>query len=251
MLNTGPFYHGIIRNTVISFGKLFENLTILKVNNNKVTNKVIKVPMSYGPKEKWLRRLEEQPNLQGNPEITLPRMSFEITGYEYDAGRKLGSVENYVLGEVDGKPVKLFTPVPYNVMFSLHAMTKTQEDGLQIMEQILAHFSPAVTVSFLVIPELKITQNVPISILGVQTEDSWDGDFEQRRLIVTTFNFQAKISLYGPLVAGKPIKRTIIDNSINNVGTKTSDAIYTAEVNPFTVENKFQPHDIIDNWETK
>jgi hypothetical protein len=248
MLDTA-FYHSTIRNTIVSFGQIFSDVSIRKVDNNKVTNKIIKVPLSYGPKEKWLRRLEEQPTLQGNPEIILPRMSFEITNYQYDAGRKLGSVENYVRAVVNDKPVKLFTPVPYNVTLSFYIMTKTQEDTLQILEQILPHFSPAVTVSFDVIPEIKIRQDVPISLTGVSTQDTWDGQFEQRRSIITTLQFEAKISLYGPLVEGKPIKRAIVDNSLNSRGEKTSDAVYTAEVDPFSVKNKYEEHEIIDNWE--
>jgi hypothetical protein len=238
-----PFYHGIIRKTIVTFGRMFEGLSLVHYNANGTKAQHIKVPLQYAPKEKWLRRLQEDPAMTANVEIDLPRMSFEITGYNYDPARKLGSVENYITAQKDGKAVKLYTPVPYDLDIVLYSYTKTQEDALQILEQITPYFSPAVTANITVIDSLKVEQKIPFTLQGITTEDNWDGAFTERRMVIQTFKFNAKVNMYGPIIEGEPIKRAIVDSSVNPFFNKTDNAIYQAEVNPFSA-NEYDPHTI-------
>jgi hypothetical protein len=218
------FYHGIVRKTIIAFGTLFEGLTIVYKDTDSKKVKQIKVPLQYAPKEKWLRRLTEDPDMTKNVATDLPRMSFEITSYKYDPARKLGSVENYITAQLNGKSVKLYTPVPYELGITMYAYTKTQEDALQILEQITPYFSPAMTVDVMMIPELKVTQKIPFTLID-------------------PFQFTAKINMYGPIVEGKPIKRAIVDSSANPYFNETDDQTYRAEVNPFSA-NKYDDYTI-------
>lgn len=196
MLNNQIFYHGIIRKTVVGFGNLFSNISIERRQEDSVKGPVIqtiKVPIQYAPKEKWLVRIDEDPSMEGNVYITLPRMSFEIIGYTYDAQRKVSK-----MARVGQGPGSMYAPVPYNLDFSLYILTKTQEDGLQIIEQIMPMFGPEYTLSINAIPELDIVQDIPVTLNSVMVSDEYDGDFQIRRFVTHTLNFTVKINLYGP-----------------------------------------------------
>lgn len=204
------FYHGLIRKTIIGFGNLFSSIKIERKETDSVnglTIQTLQVPISYAPREKWLVRIEQDPSLENHTYVSLPRMSFEITNYFYDIERKLGKTNQIVCKTPDGVSTT-YTPVPYNINISLYILTKNQEDGLQILEQILPVFQPEYNLVVNAISDMNIIQNVPIIINNVSVEDEYDGSFETRRFVTHTLDFTAKLNLFGPIFSGKPIYHT-------------------------------------------
>lgn len=240
MLDNNVFYHGLIRKTIIAFGHLFSNVQIERRENNSVTGDVIqtlKVPISYAPKEKWLVRIEQDPNLDNNTYVSLPRMSFEITGYSYDSSRKLGKVNQIVCNSPDSATT-VFSPVPYNVDISLYVLTKTQEDAMQIIEQILPTFTPDYTLSIAAVPDMSIVQDVPIALNGITLQDEYDGSFETRRFVTHTLNFTLKLNLFGPIKTGRQIYH--VSTSVDTVGSGIATITYRADGDPATQTITFE-----------
>jgi len=211
----GYFYNESMRRMTIAFGQLFNNIQIKRKDSNDSVIQSIRVPLAYAPKEKFLTRLDQHPDLDSREcAITLPRMGFEITGITYDGTRKLTRIQKYktVKTGADGKVLNYnYTPVPYNISYNLYSFTATAEGGLQIIEQILPFFQPDYTVTVNAIPELNIKRDVPIVLNSVQYEDSYSGDFSQRRAVVYTLGFTAKTYLFGPANTSKVIKEVQTD----------------------------------------
>lgn len=203
MLNGNVYYHGTIRKAIVAFGRLFSDVYIDRKQGDSVTGNTIQrlqVPLSYAPKEKWLVRLDQQADIENNVTmISLPRMSFEITSYMYDSTRKLNRMQQIKTDASNSTKPTVYTPVPYNVDIALYVLTKTQEDGLQIIEQILPTFTPEYTLAINVVPEMGITMDVPIILNGVSVVDEYDGNFQDRRFVTHTLNFQMKLNLFGPV----------------------------------------------------
>ena len=213
MLNNNIYYHAITRKIIVGFGSLFSNIRFERKNNG-VTEQLIQVPIAYAPKEKWIVRLEQDPTLENHVYTTLPRLSFEITGMNY-----------ITCGDGD-KITRVYSPVPWNIDISLYCLTKTQEDALQIVEQIFPYFSPEYTMSLKGVPESNIIMDVPIILESVNIQDDYDGDFNQRRFVTYTMNFTLKANFYGPVVDGKIITNTTVD--VNNITNQTPVADHTA-----------------------
>jgi hypothetical protein len=231
MLNGNIFYHGIIRKTIVSFGRLFSDIYIDRKQGDSVTGTTIQrlhIPLAYAPKEKWLVRLEQDPDLTNNTYVTLPRMSFEIIGYAYDPTRKVNRMQQIKCGDGSGSVSTMYTPVPYNIDLSLYILTKTQEDGLQIIEQILPTFTPEYTLTINAVPDMNVKLDIPIILNSVAVSDEYDGDFQTRRFVTHTLNFQMKANLFGPITG-----RNVIDEVNANVGQNEDfsnpNRIYTAE----------------------
>ena len=205
------FYNEGLRKLTIAFGQIFNNVIIQNTSSTGAITKRIRVPLAYAPKEKFLVRIEQQANLQSDREVavTLPRMGFEITGLQYDATRKINKMQKTIRvksGE-EGKVRNYnYAPVPYNISFNLYSFTATAENGLQIIEQILPYFQPEYTVTMNVVPELDIKRDVPIILNSVNYEDTYNGEFTQRRAVIYTLGFTAKTYLYGPMSNQKVIK---------------------------------------------
>lgn len=230
MLNNNVFYHGIIRKTVVAFGSLFSGIFVdRKVGASGIdsvtgtTIQRLQVPIAYAPKEKWLVRLEQDPSLENYTYVTLPRMSFEIRSYEYDINRKLNKINKIACHKApdaqhpNGTASSVFSPVPYNLQIELYIITKTQEDGLQIIEQILPTFTPDYNITINVVPELNITQDIPVILNNVNVNDSYDGAFQTRRFVIHTLTFTLKVNLFG--AAGDSSR---IFTSMANIGTTLS-----------------------------
>lgn len=210
MLNNNIFYHGITRKIIVAFGSVFSNIRIKRKKED--VEQIIAVPIAYAPKEKWLVRIEQDPNLEINAVYTtLPRLSFEITGMSYDATRKTNRMNYIACGDGQNNMSKVYAPVPYNIDISLYSLTKTQEDALQIVEQILPYFTPEYTLSIKGVPESNIVLDIPIILQSVSMQDDYDGDFNQRRFVTYTMNFTLKTNFYGPVVDGKIITNTLVD----------------------------------------
>ena len=209
------FYNEGIRRLTIAFGQLFNNVIVQNKSSTGAVTKRYRVPLAYAPKEKFLARLDQQANLQEREfSVTLPRMSFEISGIQYDASRKLTRVQKYktVKSGIDGKVLNFnYTPVPYNVSYNLYSFTASAEAGLQIVEQILPFFQPDFTVTVNAVPELNIKRDIPIVLNSVQYDDTYSGDFSQRRAVIYTLGFTAKTYLFGPASTQKVIKETQSD----------------------------------------
>ena len=210
------FYNEGLRKLTIAFGQLFNNIVLQNTSSTGAVTKRIRVPLAYAPKEKFLVRLEQQANLQEDREvsITLPRLGFEITGLSYDPTRKLNKMNKTirVKESEEGKKHNFnFTPVPYNINFSLYSFTATAENGLQIVEQILPFFQPEYTVTMNVVPELNLKRDIPIILNSVNYEDTYNGEFTQRRAVIYTLSFTAKTYLYGPMSNQKVIKEVQSD----------------------------------------
>lgn len=241
MLNNNVYYHGSIRKAIIAFGVLFSNVYIDRKQGDSVNGNTIQrlqVPVSYAPKEKWLVRVEQQPDLENNVTmVSLPRMSFEINGYQYDSSRKVNRMSQIKSGDTSNVST-VYSPVPYNLDISLYVISKTQEDGLQIIEQILPTFTPEYTLQVNMIPEMGITMDVPIILNSVQVVDEYDGNFQDRRYVTHTLNFEMKLNLYGP-IAGQGVITQVNANIGQNESTGTSRAyVATGDTTTATVTSE-------------
>ena len=211
----GYFYNESMRRMTIAFGQLFNNIQIKRKDSNDSVIQSIRVPLAYAPKEKFLTRLDQQPDLDSREfAITLPRMSFEISTIEYDASRKLNRLQKFkkVKTSAEGKTLDFnYMPVPYNISYTLNVFTATAEGGLQIIEQILPYFQPDYTVTVNAIPGLDIKRDVPIILNGVNYEDSYSGDYTTRRAVIYTLTFTAKTYLFGPAQTQGVVKKVQAD----------------------------------------
>ena len=191
------FYHGTIRKYVTLFGTLFNDIYISREQSDG-TISTLKVPLTYGPKDKALARLDANPQLDNPIAITLPRMGFEITSMSYDGTRKLQTLQRNVKYG-DGVATRQYVPVPYNISFTLYIMVKNAEDGTKIIEQILPYFTPDWTPTVNLIPEMDLKYDVPIVLLNALPQDTYEGDFSQRRVLTWTLDFLLKGYIFGPV----------------------------------------------------
>ena len=219
MLGT-TFYHGIIRNLIVAFGTLFNNIEITRKASSGEAAQTIRVPLSYGPKQKYIARQKADPSLNVKVQATLPRLSFDITTFTYDPARKLASTLRYTTEHpIDaGRVIPVFVPVPYDISMSLSIMVRNMEDGLQIVEQILPHFTPEFTVTLTELSDLNIKRDIPIVLQGVNKEEEYEGDFSAKRVLTWSLDFMAKAYFYG---------------AVNNDGSKV---IMTAQTDEYVVE---------------
>ena len=169
---TDSFYHEVVRKTVVAFGSLFNNLYVVRKDNNGKVTQRMKVPLAYGPKQKFLTRLDQDAGRTATDvkktSVTLPRLGFEMTGLSYDATRKLNRVQKFkkVKGADDKSMTSQYMPVPYNIGFTLYCMAKNSDDALQIVEQILPYFQPDYTVTLNSIPSMEIVRDEKVIILS-------------------------------------------------------------------------------------
>ena len=224
MLGT-QFYNQAVRKTVISFGTLFNNIELKKTVDGQVLE-VEKVPLAYGPKQKFLYRLQGNPTDGKKVAITLPRLYFEMTGIDYDPSRKTPATQKYKAiipdagSEENAKEVRTqFVPVPYNVSFEVGVIAKSQDDGLQILEQILPFFQPSFNMSLKFIPDMDETRDVAVVLNSVDFDDDWEDDFTTRRSLTYSMQFTAKTYIYGPYSKVPTIRKSRI---IETIGDKTT-----------------------------
>ena len=192
------FYHEIIRKTIVSFGTVFNGISIKHKESDGTSFSDLRIPLAYGPAQKFLARLEQQADLNKAVQITLPRMSFEMNTIAYDSTRKTGVTQTFKAS--DGKNLKkVFMPVPYNIGFELNIFTKLNDDALQIVEQILPYFQPAFTLTVDLVESIGEKRDIPVILDTISFQDDYEGDFSQRRALIYTLNFTAKTYLFGPI----------------------------------------------------
>ena len=207
------FYHETIRKVVVSFGTIFNDIHLVRKDNDGNVTQSMKVPLAYGPRQKFLVRLGDDPDLGKKVAVTLPRIGFEITGLSYDPSRKLSRVQQFkkVKGTTNKSLDTQYMPVPYNIDFGLYILSKQSDDALQIVEQILPYFQPDYTITMNDMPDMGIKRDVPVVLTNVGYEDDYQGDFTSRRSIIYSLDFTAKFYLYGPVTSSKVIKTVIAD----------------------------------------
>jgi hypothetical protein len=234
------FYNEVLRRTVIAFGTLFNNITIKHTDGNKNTISVMKVPLAYGPTQKFLARLEQQPNLNKATSLSLPRMSFEFIGLTYDPARKVSQTQTFLSKKVDSESTikKAYMPVPYNMDFELSIMTKLNDDALQIVEQILPYFQPSYNVTVTLVGEINEKRDIPIVLDSVSFTDDYEGNYATRRSLIYTLKFTAKTYLFGPVPDQSTgvIKKATLDY-MTNLDTKNPRRELRYSVAPRAIQN--------------
>lgn len=235
------FYHEIFRKTIISFGTLFNNITIKQTNSSDAVVNVMKVPLAYGPTQKFLARLEQSPDLNKPVQITLPRMSFEFTGITYDSGRKISTTQEFVVkDDEDGSIVKkAYMPVPYNMQFELSVMAKLNDDALQIIEQILPYFQPSYNLTVTLVNDgINEKRDIPIILENVTMQDDYEGDFSTRRVLLYTLRFTAKTYLFGPIsTATRDIIKTSTVSYLTGTDTNNTTRSLSYTASPRAIKN--------------
>ena len=226
-------YHEIFRKTIVAFGTLFNNIELRR------NDEVMKVPLAYGPKQKFLARLDAVPDpTNKRVQITLPRIGFEIVGITYDPTRKVAPTQKIKIPKSSTKNSNVFMPVPYNIDFELAIISKNQEDGLQILEQILPIFQPHFNMAVKLLPEMSEIRDIPVVLNDVEYEDDYEGNFTTRRAIIYTLQFTAKTYLYGPVSEPKVIKKAITDYYTD---VNTTSAPFSANFNTIDLPMPLEP----------
>jgi hypothetical protein len=235
------FYHEILRRTVISFGTLFNSISIQHKDSNGNVSSMINVPLAYGPTQKFLARLEQSPDLNKPIQVTLPRMSFEFVGLNYDASRKVTTTQTFITSNVDNKTEvkKVYMPVPYNMQFELGIYTKLNDDMLQIIEQILPYFQPSYNLTVDLVDQIGEKRDIPIIIENISMSDDYEGDFTTRRALIYTIRFTAKTYLFGPVSssATKDIIKKVSIGYVSGDTTKNPTRDLTYSVEPRAIKN--------------
>ena len=232
------YYHGTIRKYIIAFGNLFNDIVIARLNAAGERIQAIEVPIAYGPKEKWLVRLKQDPNLEQNVGITLPRIGFEIISMSYAPQRKLAStLQNAHLKTSDlNKLNTQYVPVPYDLSIMLSIFVKNADDGAQILEQILPYFRPEFTTNIRLIPEMDVVVDTPVVLQDVSIEDTYEGDFDTRRALVYNLTFSMKAYIYGPVFNQGIIKRSVT-NMFNDLPENAGNKVEKITVTPAQYAN--------------
>jgi hypothetical protein len=202
--------HDSLRKYIIVFGTVFNDIYINRLSNAGEVLQTLKVPLTYGPKDKVLSRLEQSPRLDNQVGIILPRISFEMTTMEYDPTRKLNTLNKLTkqstTAGTDDEVKYQYQPVPYDMQFEMNILVKNAEDGTRIVEQIVPYFTPDFTVSVNLVPEVDGPRDIPIILNSITSQDEYEGSFEQRRALIWTLSFTMKGYLYGPTKKSKLIK---------------------------------------------
>jgi len=221
------FYNGIIRKYIIMFGRMFSDIDVVRYNGSEAVQ-TIRVPIAYGPSEKWLTRLDEDAGLNKEVAVQLPRLGFELTSMTYDPTRALNKMQKSTAASTYTNTVSTqYTPVPYNFNITLTGMFSFQEDAVQVTEQIIPFFRPEWTMSLKLLDSIPDYYDVPTVLNNMSMEDTYDADFLSRRAIIYTWDFTVKGYLFGPVRNKGVIKRAVIDMAVND----TADPIGT-EVGP-------------------
>lgn len=200
------FYFGTTRKYTVAIGNIFNSIHVVQYDSNGVEVSRAKVPLSYGPKQKYLYRTEQNPDLNERFSIKLPRISFEMTKMKYDTSRKTPSTNKFRNDTiVNGNKASQYNAIPYEFSFDVNIMVKNTDEGLQIIEQILPFFTPDYTMTINVIPELDIKLDIPVTIDDISSDDNWDSGFTERRNIIWTLKLTLRGFMFAPIRTSKII----------------------------------------------
>ncbi len=228
------FYHQISRKMVVAFGSLFNTIEVRRTNSAGSVIETLKVPLAYGPKEKFLTRISADPELNPGVALTVPRMGFELTALTYDGVRKLNTMGRNVAAGTTGLK-KQYNPVPYNWDFSLYVYVKNAEDGTQILEQILPFFTPEFTVTMNLVSSMTEKRDIPLVLNAVSSEDTYEGDYASRRSIIWTLSFLMKGFLYPNIVDNaKVITDVVVDTHLMGAVAADPEYIVMEDSSPYS-----------------
>ena len=221
------YYHQTIRKYVAVFGTLFNDLNIERTNASGTVTEKVKIPLAYGPKQKWLLAMSDTTASRKVTATRSPRMGFALTSVDYDSVRKLNTVgKNWAANSSLSTTTTLlsqFNPVPYNFAFDLFILVKNAEDGTQILEQILPYFTPEFTVTVNTIPDMGIKADIPIVLNSSSVADEYEGDLATRRTITWTLSFTLKGYIYPDIKSSSIIKTVEVNFRIPATAITTSD----------------------------
>ena len=227
------FYHQTSRKMVVAFGSLFNSIEVRRTNSAGSVIETLKVPLSYGPREKFLVRISADPALNPKIALSVPRMGFELTAMTYDGARKLNTIGRNVKAGTTGLK-KQFSPVPYNWDFSLYVYVKNAEDGTQILEQILPFFTPDFTVTMNLVSSMSEKRDIPLVLNAVSSEDTYEGDFASRRSIIWTLSFIFKGFLYPDIADNaKVILSSVVDTHLMGAVAADPEYIVAEDSTPY------------------
>ena len=228
------FYHQTSRKMVVAFGSLFNSIEVRRTDSSDAVTEVIKIPLSYGPKDKMLTRISSDPNLNPKVALTVPRMGFELLSMTYDSVRKLNTLNRNVKKGTTGLK-KQFNPVPYSWDFSLYVYVKNAEDGTQILEQILPFFTPEFTVTMNLVSSMTEKRDIPLVLNAVSSEDTYEGDYATRRSIIWTLSFLMKGFLYPNVVDNaKVITDVVVDTHLMGAVAADPEYIVMEDSSPYS-----------------
>lgn len=230
------YYHKTFLKTINAFGTLFNDIYIRHKDANDNTVSELRVPIAYGPTQKFLAKIEQQENLSKPVQITLPRMSYEIVDISYDTSRKVSATQSFKASDGE-KLKKVYFPVPYNISFELNIMSKLTDDAFQIIEQILPYFQPAFNVTINFLDSIEEKRDIPFILESIDFQDDYEGDFSTRRSLIYTLRFTAKTYLFGPIADSTDglIRKVQVDYYTDtNVQDAKREVRYTVEPNPRT-----------------
>lgn len=228
MFDNKVWYHGITRKAIVAFGVMFNNINVRRRDNAGNIVQTVRVPLAYAPKNKMISRIQTLPDpAKTQIEVQLPRLSFEVVAFEYDGARKINlyNQQRTVLNQTQSK--RVYGPTPYNLTVNLYAFVKNQDDGLQIMEQIVPAFNPDFNVTVTYVPEMNIKHDLPIILNTITYDDQYEGAVQDHRMIIWTFTFTLKLYYYGPVENQEIIRQAIV-----NV---FKDEDLTARIDKYTV----------------
>lgn len=246
MLNQ-KFYWGTIRKSIVAFGNLFNGIYIDRRNESGEVVQTLKVPLAYAPRQKFIARIQAQPNsFEQSFQTFLPRMSFEMLGIEYDPSRRVSLVQqNRAVNNTTTTLNAQYAPTPYNISMNLYLYAKNQDDGLQVIEQILPYFNPDYNLTLNAIPALGIKNDLPVLLNSISYEDDYEGSFTQRRAIIWTLSFTLKLNFFGPINKQGIIRSSTV-STFSNEALTDQQIRYNVSVDPTTAV----PGDDIDFVET-
>ncbi len=229
MINNTLWYHSHLKKAVTVFGRVFSNIFILRTGDITTKTQLLKVPLQYSPRDKFLRRIFEDPNFENQVLIKFPRIAFEIASIKRDPARQIqrtNKVQQYDANHLTSTNA----PAPYIIEFNLYVASKSSEDVWQVVEQIFPIFEPDYTVTINSMPELQLEEDLPIILNGVSFEDSYDGQIQDKRTVVYTLTFTMKMNFFGPVSPVGEIKDVQV--FINEVDTNLPFTSYEAKINP-------------------
>jgi hypothetical protein len=231
------FYWGTTRKAIVAFGNMFNSITIDRKDADGNSEETLRIPLSYAPKTKFLTRIQQQPNVDERPvQVVLPRMSFEMLSLEYDVNRKISPLQqNRAINSTINTLDTQYAPTPYNIQVALYVYAKNQDDGLQIIEQIIPYFNPDYNLTMKTIPQMGIKNDLPILLNSISFDDTYEGDFSDRRSIIWTLNFTMKLNYYGPISRQGVIKK-VIANTYSNENLTEKQSSITIQPDPLTAK---------------
>jgi len=242
------FYWGTVRKAIVAFGSMFNNITIQRTDADGNVVQLQKVPLSYSPKQKFLTKIRQQPNVDvQNVQVLLPRMGFEMISLEYDPNRKISPIQQSRTINSSTAANAQYAPTPYNINVVLYVYAKNQDDGLQVIEQILPYFNPDYNLTIKAVPDLNIKNDMPIILSSLGFEDDYEGDLTTRRSIIWTLSFVLKLNFYGP-VSKQGIIRKATSNIFNDKELITQQQIITVQTDP-TTANVTDSFGYLENFE--